>query len=386
MKRNLTRELTGMGVGLGMLASIAGAGDPGVTDTEIKLGQSCAISGPAQALGTGMRDGLDACFARINAEGGIGGRKVALVTRDDAYEPDKAVQSVRALLNDEKVFLIVGEVGTPTATAVVPICEENRAIFWAPFTGAEFLRSPFNRLVVNVRASYFQETETLAALLVDRLKKTRIACFHQNDSYGQAGLKGIVQALAKRKIELVATGNYERNTTAVKMGLLDIRKENPEAVVMIGAYKACAEFIKLARRTGLDKALFCNVSFVGTDALCAELGEAGEGVIISQVVNFPMDASVPLVKEYQEALLKHRPDAKPGFVSLEGYMAGKLFCMAAKAAGKELTRDSLLRTLEQTQTFDLGGTILTFGEQDHQGMDQVFLTRIEQGKVVPLKE
>jgi len=357
----------------------------GVTDNEIILGQSCALSGPAEALGIGMRNGLNAYFSKINEQGGIHGRKIRLISRDDGYEPDKAIANTRELIGKENVFLLIGEVGTPTSKAVVPIAEKEKVPFFCPFTGAEFLRNPFKRYVINLRGSYFQEMEKLAQYLVDKKKLKTIACFYQNDGYGQAGLAGIQNALKKRSMELIATGTYERNTVAVKSATLSIRKARPDAIVMVGAYKPCAEFIKLAQKTGMGKTVFCNISFVGTEALRQELGDAGEGCIISQVVRFPWDKTIPIVQEYTNDMKKYQPEAKIGFVSLEGYMAGKLFYSIAELIEGDLTREKFLSAIEKKQTFDLGAVVLNFGPGDHQGMDEVFLTIIKGGKIVPIE-
>ncbi|MDY6950419.1 MAG: ABC transporter substrate-binding protein [Thermodesulfobacteriota bacterium] len=358
--------------------------EDGVTSDAIILGQSCALTGPAGDLGTKMRAGLEAYFARANEAGGVKGRKIRLISKDDGYEPDRAIQTTRELIEKDKVFLLIGEVGTPTSKAVVPIVERQKVPFFGPFTGAEFLRNPFKKYVINVRGSYYQEMERLAQYLVDQKGLKKVACFYQNDSYGQAGLNGIKQALERRQMELVATGTYERNTVAIKGGLLNIRKAKPDAVVMVGAYKPCAEFIKLAKKVGMKEVIYCNISFVGTGSLKKELGAAGEGCIISQVVSFPYDESILLVAEYNDAIKKHQPGAAPGFVSLEGYMVGKLFCMAAEAVKGELTREGLIRAISDTGTFDLGGVVLTYGPNDHQGMDQVFLTVIKGGQIKPL--
>jgi len=366
---------------LGMAANLMA--ENGITTDQILLGQSCALSGPAAALGTGMNAGLNAYFAKVNADGGINGRHIKLISKDDGYEPQKAIANTHALLEQNKVFLLIGEVGTPTSKAVFPIVEKAKVPFFGPFTGAEFLRHPFQKLVVNVRGSYFQEMEALISYLVDKKKFAKIACFYQNDGYGQAGLKGVELALKKRSMKLIATGTYERNTVAVKSGLLQIRKARPEAVIMVGAYKPCAEFIKLAKKVGMKDTIYCNISFVGTNALKKELGTAGEGCIISQVVPYPWDKNISLIKEYADAMKKFQPSAGINFVSLEGYMVGKLFCQAAKSIKGELTRTNLLKAIDEVADFDLGGITLHYGPQDHQGMDQVFLTVISGGQIEP---
>lgn len=357
----------------------------GVTEQEIVLGQACALKGQAAGLGTGMQTGLQVWFDKLNAGGGIHGRKVRLVSVNDGYEPERSMQAVKMLIEQTGAFAIVGGVGTPTAKVTIPLCTEAKVPFVGAFTGAELLRTPFNRYVVNLRASYFQEMEQLATYLVDQHGKTRIACFYQDDAYGQAGLEGIQRALERRKLTLVATGNYKRNTLAVAEGLQAIAKGTPDAVVCVGAYGPCAEFMKQAKASAdLANATMCNISFVGTDNLLQAVGKAGEGSIISQVVPLPQDASVPVVKEYLADMKKAGREADVGFISLEGYLVGRFFTAAATQAGKDLTRERLLDTIATMTSFDLGGLVLSYGEQDHQGSDSVFLTTIANGKVVAL--
>lgn len=342
----------------------------------ITFGQSCALEGPAKALGQGMRLGIMAAFEEANAAGGIGGRKLALVTYDDGYEPEKAIANTRRLIQEDGVFALIGEVGTPTSKAAVPVAMEADVPFIAPFTGAQFLREPFERRIVNVRASYFQETETLVDRFTRDLGFDRIAVFYQDDSYGRAGLEGVRRALEKRGLQIISEGTYERNTTNVKRGLLDVRKGKPQAVIMIGAYAPCAEFIRTANKIELN-ARYANVSFVGTDALAAELGPDGAGVIVSQVVPFPQDTSIPLVAACHAAFARFGGGARPGFVSLEGYMAGRLAVEALRRVSGEPTRAALLDAIYGGGAFDLGGVRLTYGPGDSQGMDEVFLTELD---------
>ncbi|MBL8756469.1 MAG: ABC transporter substrate-binding protein [Planctomycetes bacterium] len=358
----------------------------GVTDTEIVLGQACALKGQAAGLGTGMQTGLQVWFDKVNAQGGVNGRKVRLVSVNDGYEPERCVQAVKMLIEQEKVFAIVGGVGTPTAKVAIPVCTDAKVPFVGAFTGAELLRSPHNRYVVNVRASYFQETEQLAKHLVDQNGMKRVACFYQDDAYGQAGLEGIKRALASRKMELVATGTYKRNTLAIAEGLQAVAAGKPEAVVLVGAYAPCAEMMRQAKKqAGLENTTMCNISFVGTDNLLKAVGSDGENSIISQVVPYPHDGSVAVVADYLADMNKAGKTGEVGFISLEGYMVGRFFTEMAKQCGKELTRDALLATIEKSGDFDLGGLKLSFGAQDNQGSDSVFLTTIKNGKVVPLQ-
>jgi len=340
------------------------------------LGQSCALSGPAQNLGLEMRSGLLAAFADVNDRGGIHGREVILLSRDDGYEPDKAARNTKSFIYDDQVFALIGAVGTPTSKAVEPIINEARIPFFGPFTGAEFLRKPFSKYVINVRASYFQEMEKLASYLVEDKKLSRIACFYQNDSYGTAGLEGIERALKKRSMELVSKGSYERNTVAVMGAMRDIYKERPQAVILVGAYSACAEFIKLSKNKVKDDVTFCNISFVGTESLREALGSYGEGVIVSQVVPSPRDTEIGLTREYKRAMAKYQHDGPISFTSYEGFIVGKLFCQIALSVKNGLTRERFISVMQEVGRFNLNGLILDFGEDDHQGLDRIYLTRI----------
>ena len=369
---------------LGMMPCAAQA-EPGVFDDRIVFGESAAFGGPAAALGLGMREGLLAAFDEANQAGGVHGRKLTLISYDDGYEPVRAIANTNHLINDDKVFALIGEVGTPTSQAAQPIATQASVPFIGPFTGAGFLRNPALGNVINVRASYDQETETWIERLTKDLGISRIAILYQDDGFGKAGLSGVTKAMDKRGLKLVAQGTYERNTVSVEAAVDTITKGSPEAVVMVGAYKPCAAFIKRARAAGLN-AKFVNISFVGTTALANELGADGGGVIVTQVVPFPKDTSIPLVAQYQKALQSSSPNAKFGFVSLEGYMVGRLIVETLNKMSGPVTRDGLISTIKSVGEFDLGGIKLTYGSNDNQGMDQVFLTVLQSdGSIKPVE-
>jgi branched-chain amino acid transport system substrate-binding protein len=376
-------------LGLAVAAIVVAATAPawaenGVSADKIVLGQPAALDGPAAELGQGMREGLLAAFAEVNNAGGVNGRRIELISADDGYDPNRSIVAAKKLINDDKVFALVGSVGTPTSAAVQPIATAAGVPLIGPFTGAEFLRDPDKDKVINVRASYFQETETMVEHLTTDLGVTRIAIFYQDDAFGQAGLSGVKLALDKRRMGLVAEGSYERNTTAVKRGLLSIKNGRPEAVIMVGAYKPCAEFIKLAREIKLE-AVFVNISFVGAEALARELGRDGAGVVVTQVVPFPRDDKIPLVARYQAELAALKPDAVPGFVSLEGYIVGRLMVAALEKTGRDVTRASMLDAIAKTGSFDFGGLKLVYGPANNRGSNQVFLTVIQpDGKLHPV--
>jgi branched-chain amino acid transport system substrate-binding protein len=359
-----------------LATAVPASAEDGVSADKIVFGQATALEGPASALGQGMKMGLEAAFAEVNKAGGVKGRKLELKSVDDGYEPTKSIEAVKKLLEEDKVFAIAGAVGTPTAAATQPIATAAGAPFIGAFTGAEFLREPYKPLVLNIRASYFQETEAMVEHLTKDLGASKIAIMYQDDAFGQAGLAGVKKALDKRQMQLAGEGTFERNTVAVKTALLAIKKAEPHAVIMISPYKPATEFIKLAKQIKLD-VTFVNISFVGSDALAKELGPVGAGVVITQVVPFPKDAAIPVVGRYQASLKASAPDAQPGFVSLEGYLVGRAIIAALEKVSGDLTRQALIEAVQKAGTLDLDGFKLVYGPSNNRGSDQVFLTVIQ---------
>ena len=343
----------------------------GVSAGTILIGQSAALSGPAEQLGKEMKAGADAYFDVVNKAGGVNGRMIKLLTVDDGYEPDKAAANTKKLIAEDKVLALFGYVGTPTSNAALPIFTAAKVPFIGAFTGAQSLRESFNRYIFNVRASYFDETEQIVAHLVQQ-GITKIAVFYQNDAYGKAGLAGVEQAMKKRKLEIAETGTVERNTTDVAAAVGKLAKSGTDAIIMISAYKSCAAFIRAMKLAGGFQQ-FWNVSFVGSKALSSELGDEGIGVQISQVVPFPWSDVNPIVRDYQ----KHIGGAsKYSFTSLEGYIAAKVLVEGLKRAGKNPTRESLVDALAGMGKTDLGGFTVSYSPTDHNGSTFVDLTII----------
>ena len=322
-----------------------------------------------------MRLGIEAAFHEANLRGGVHGRQLLLTSLDDAYEPDAAIANTLRLIEEERVFALIGAVGTPTSRSATPIAAEAGIPYIAPFTGAEFLRDAAWANILNLRASYYQETEEMVARLTHDLDVERIAILYQDDSFGRAGYRGVRLALSRRGMEPAAIGVYPRNTQAVKTSLLDLQQGNPEAIIMIGAYRPVATLIAWARHIGLD-VVFMTVSFVGSNALAEELGPNGIGIYVTQVVPFPTDGSVAIVAAYLKALAAYSPDAVPGFVSLEGYMAGRLAIAGLERCGQEVDRACFLNGLRSADVIDLDGFQLRYGPLDNQGSDEIFLTVI----------
>lgn len=382
------RQFVKSSAALPVIASIAvpsrSWAEVGISSDKIVFGQAAALDGPASALGKGMRSGIHAAFEEANRAGGIKGRKLVLISKDDGYEPNKSIEATKELINADGVFALIGPVGTPTSAATQPIAEAAGVPFIGPFTGAEFLRNPFKPNVINVRASYFQETEVMVERLTKDLGVNRIAILFQDDAFGRAGLEGVRIALTKRSLSLASEASFERNTVAVKSAVLEIKKSTPEAVILIGPYKPCAEFIKLAKQVKLE-AKFINISFVGSDALAKELGAAGGGVIVTQVVPFPGDKSIPIVARFHEAMTSIGAVADVGFVSLEGYIVGRAAIAGLGKVQGDITRKSYLDAL-LSGDIDLGGAMLRYKPGANLGMDEVFLTILQaDGAFKPIK-
>ena len=331
-------------------------------DDKIILGQSAALTGPAAQLGLQFQSGAKLCFDQVNAQGGIGKRLIELRTLDDGYEPDRCAENTRKLIADD-VFALFGYIGTPTSVVALPQVNKAKMPFIAPCTGAMVLRNPFSRYVFHVRASYNDETALIVKQLTN-LGLKKIAVFYQNDSYGKAGLDGVMLALGALQLKPVATGTVERNTVEVAKAVNAIMAAMPEAVVQVGAYKACAAFIRQARKAGYG-GLFYNVSFVGTQALSDELGKDAAGVVVSQVMPSPYSGSRLVVREFQDAVKAAGKGAQANFSSMEGYVAARVMVEGLKRAGVKLSRESLITGLESIGTQSLAGFSVSFGADDH---------------------
>ncbi|MBT9552613.1 MAG: ABC transporter substrate-binding protein [Hydrogenophaga sp.] len=353
-------------------AQSAGGGD------RIVIGQSAPFTGPSTQLGLQFHLGAQLYFEQVNAKGGVNGRRIDLQRLDDGYEPERCAANTKQFISDG-VFALFGYVGTATSLAALPLATEAKTPFFAPFTGAQALREPFNRYAIHVRASYFDETAAIVRQVTSTGIK-KLAVFYQNDAYGKTGLEGVQRALKAMNLETAALGSVERNTNDVAPALKDILAAKPEAIVQIGAYKACATFIRLARQQGFG-GNFYNVSFVGTQALMDELGAVAKGVVVSQVMPFPYSPATQLSGEYL-ADLKDKRGQAPNYSGMEGYVAAKVFVEALKRAGRGATRESFIDAIHGMQAVNLGGFPVDFGPQKHTGSRFVELTLLtEDGRI-----
>ena len=357
----LTRRKFSISSGAALLAGFSTV--RAQSEGKIILGQSAAFSGPAAQLGIQFHQGAKLYFDRLNAQGGMGRQQIEIRKLDDGYEPARCIENTQKLIADN-VFALFGYIGTPTSIAALPLATKARIPFIAPFSGAMSLREPFNKYAFHVRASYNDETALIVKQSLN-LGLKKIAVFYQNDAYGKAGLDGVNLALGLQSLKPVALATVERNSVEVSLAVKTLMAASPDAVVQIGAYKACAAFIREARKAGYG-GTFYNVSFVGTQALADELGKDGAGVVVSQVMPSPYNASRAIAREFASAVAAvNNKDVQANFSSMEGYVAARLFAEGLKRAGASPTREALMGGLEGIGSQSLGGFAVSLSPTDH---------------------
>jgi branched-chain amino acid transport system substrate-binding protein len=364
-----------------------GQATPGVTEKEITIGSCSALEGPSHALGVQTVTGAKAYFSMINDEGGVHGRKLKLIAYDDSYDPAKTEACFQHLMND-KVFALGFFVGTPTAVKYVPMAESNKIPLVGLFTGAQTLYVPLRHWVVNVRASYFDETKEQIDGLWNTLGYKKIGVIYPEDPFGATVLEGVKTALKAHDAEPVATGSYVRQTTQVGGAIDTVRAANPNAVVVVGPPNTVAPILKQAHAKGW-KPLLLTVSFVGTDELIREAGEDAEGVVITQVVPPYYLTDLKTVALYRRTMQKYFPSEQPGFVSLEGFVDAMVLAEGLKKAGAELSREGLIHGIESIRELDLGlgsQLKLNYSSKSHKGFDHVIPTVVRGGRAVPFTD
>jgi branched-chain amino acid transport system substrate-binding protein len=361
--------------------------------TEIVLGMSTALTGNAGNLGKDMQRGILAGLERANRNGGVNGRKLRLIALDDGYEPARTAPNMRRLIEKDKVLAVIGNAGTPTAIVAVPLANDQKTLLFAAFSGGPILRNdPPDRYVINFRPGYAEETTAMIDALIDigGLKPQEIGFFTQRDDYEDIGFVLGMTALQRHGLivpETVLHVGYVGNTLAVEGAVADLLMADnpPRAVVMTGAYAPCAKFIRLCRASGLNP-LFLNVSFVGGNSFAEALGKSDAHVIVTQVVPFPSDDSVLLVREYQADLKAMDPSAAAGFGDLEGYIAVRILTLALEKIEGPPTREALVDALEGLGQFDIGlGDQLHLSRLEHQASHRVWPTVLNGDRLVPFQ-
>jgi ABC-type branched-subunit amino acid transport system substrate-binding protein len=339
----------------------------------IRIGQSAVFSGLSADLGNEVRDGITAHFAEVNRGGGVLGQKLELVQRDDGYEPDRAAANTLELLDKEKCFALLGYVGTPTSGAALPIVTERGIPFVGAYTGALSLRTPFNRQVFNIRASYNDEMGPLIRAFTP-FGYEKVAILYQNDGYGVSVRDAAIAALKAKNLQPVAMATVERNSIDVAKAVQTILKSGATHVVMGVAYSAAAAFIKQVRAAS-GYLNYASASFIDTTSLIDKVGADARGISINQVMPVPSTSALPVVMEYQSAM-KTNGVSRWSYASLEGYIGAKTMVEGLRRAGPSPTRERLIASLETMHNYDVGGFAINFSPTNHNGSQFTELTTI----------
>ncbi|MFK5882019.1 MAG: ABC transporter substrate-binding protein [Sulfurospirillum sp.] len=344
---------------------------------EIRLGASLPLSGINQNLGSEVVIGSNIYFNYINSKGGIYGKKIDFIYYDDKYEPEITQTNISRLIKKNRVFALFDFVGTPTVKRVMPIIKKSGIPFISPYTGASFLRNPNIKNIVNFRSSYKEEIDALVGYLVKNKKLRRFSIFYQNDDYGKEGYIALFDALKKRGLRLQSEGTYKRNTLFIKQAIYDIKSNKPQAIILVGAYKPTARFIKKARLSSLKNVIFCPISFVNADALMNELKNDGKNIIFSQVVP-SYNENTKTTKEYIEMLNLYFPGHKPTLASFEAFLAAKVVVKALKNLGGDINRRDFLYQIKHLEPNTLGSIKIHY--KNSQLLNRVYISQFIHGK------
>jgi ABC-type branched-subunit amino acid transport system substrate-binding protein len=361
------------------------AGSAGVGPQEILIGNSSALAGHASFLGSQYLQGHQALLEEVNDQGGIHGRRIKILAYDDGYDPPRTEANTRKLIEEDKVFMLLGYVGTPTSVRVIDIIHDAGIPAFGFFTGAEALRTPFRPYMFHVRASYYGEAEAAIAYFVDHLGLERISVVYQDDAFGYAVLRGVHHALRRRGIELESTSPITRGSMVVEPAVEAIAESGAQGVVMVGTYAPLGRFIRQCHELGYSP-YFDTVSFVGSEAFARELVEVNqvdpsryEQIIVTQVVPSPRAEGIEIAREFRETFSKRFPDDPLNYVAFEGFINAKILVEALVGAGARPTRESLLVALESLAELDVGvGEPITYGSTDRKGLNRVYLSRLSQ--------
>jgi branched-chain amino acid transport system substrate-binding protein len=347
--------------------------DEGVSDREIVIGQSLGLTGPLAELGVDIANGAKAYFDWVNSKGGIHGRKVRLVTLDDAYIPAKTAQNVLRLLDEERAFALLNIMGTPNSAAILPIVEQRGTVLFSPMTGAEIVRAPFRANVFNVRAGYRMEIEKLVQHL-STLSVKNVAVVAQANSFGKEGLASVETAMAGRGMKPLAVASLQTDAIDANAAAQKIAASRPSAIILVTAGKATFEFIRAYNRLARG-AQFYTLSVMGAQSNIKALGADGVGTVVVSVVPFPWSLASPLAKEYRLAMSRNG-HTDYSFVSFEAYINARVLGEALQRAGRELNRPKLIAAAEAMSGVNMGEFPVSFSRESRQGSQFVELTLI----------
>ncbi|WP_428025932.1 ABC transporter substrate-binding protein [Arcobacter sp.] len=357
------------------------------TQNTIIVGSSLPKTGIIKSWGESVIFGANSYFKYVNDVKLLGNKKIEFLTYDDKYEPELTIDNTNKLLFSDKVFALFGFVGTPTVKSILPIVRDAEVPFFAPFTGASFLRDNQNKNFINFRSSYDEEIESLIYYLHNKKSLNKFAVFYQNDDYGEEGYVSLLKSLKSRKLPLVAEGSYKRNTLSITHAFNEIKDAKPEVIIMIGAYKPNSLFIKKAKENkNFKNTIFCNISFGDANAMVKELkfyNVNTSNLIFSQVVPSYTQDSIPVIKEYQTLMKKYYPDVELGFISLESFLSAKVLVNAISRIEDDRTREKLIFTLRTSPSDVLDGINIRFNHS--QLLNKTYLFKYVDNQFIEIK-
>lgn len=348
----------------------ARAADP----TNIKVGQSIALTGPLSELGIAMHQGAKAGFAAINAKGGVNGQKIELNAVDDGYDVQRSLENVKGFLADRSTFALFNCMGTPMIEAMLPSVLESGIPFFAPFSGALSARPANANNVFNIRASYPEEAQQLVQHLATVGIK-RIAIAYQNSTFGKEIFAGTQLAMAKFNVEATAIVTVENSAADAASAAAKVATSQPQAVLLGLAGKPTIEFVKAIRAQRKGLPLYA-LSIMGAAATLKAIGGDATGIAVSQVVPLPSNSMMPVVRDFQQAWKASSTTLEPSHLALEGYINARVFAEALRRAGKSPSRNAFIDSTWAMKKFDLGGFDVSFSASDRNASRFVELTMV----------
>jgi ABC-type branched-subunit amino acid transport system substrate-binding protein len=354
--------------------------EPGVSADSITLGQSTSLTGPLGDLGQDVLKGAKVYFDALNAKGGVNGRSIKLVTKDDAYDSKKTVENIEAFIAADATFALFGTFGTPNNEALLPIARKAGLPVLTPYSGAPSIRGKSISGVFNLRASYADEVDRL----VDHLNTVgikKIAVAYQNNAFGKEVLESIVATMERYKLKPLLAASVESSASDAPAVAGKLLESQPEAVLLALAGKPAVEVIKNVNQRRRGMSMYA-LSVLATPSNLRALGSDGTGVAITQVVPYPLNTSLAVVREYQQAMTA-AGQTDFSHLSLEGYINAKLVTEGIRRAGRTPTRSGLVSALDTMSNYNLGGLTVSFGQGASSGSRFVELTMVNaQGKLI----
>lgn len=354
--------------------------EDGVTPTEVKIGLTCPVTGIIAPYMKTMLEGMQVAINKINSGGGIAGRKIKQVVLDDAYDAPKAAENVKKLVEEEKVFALIGGAGTPLTKAYMPYISARGVPLLFPVVGG---LDP-DKVYFNVRVTYMAEALALVEYALKNFKGKTMGIFYQDDAFGKAGKNGVARVLSQHGLQIHGEGHYDRATNDVSPGIAEIMKTKPDIVYLQTLPPQALDFIKKSAEKGY-RPIILATSMVSVSDLQKILGKDAHNIFVSQVLPFPTDASYKFNRDYQ-ADMKAAGKEFNDVAAQEGYAAILVFAEIVKRVGPDLTRAKLISTIENMNDYDLGGLKLSFSKTKHFGLDKPFIVKLNEGKPEPVKD